>query len=248
MNEDREHVADQQTIGDSQPCCSGGDCCPPASGSGGKWRIVVFVAILVAAGVVLARSLLNKSDSSAGQEEQAFAAIQPAIGSDSPSSAGTVTEANKPAATRDDAENAANPGIMTGQDVPVKAVSVLWGPELDSFASLNKAAVNSNGVFLLLAADDEQANQSIVTQIEAAAKKIEAGGMHVSAFRLKKGTQNYAQVATQFSVPCVLAMVKGAGASSVSGEITETKLIQAFVAASRPSGCCPTGGPCGPAK
>jgi len=39
-------------------------------------------------------------------------------------------------------------------------------------------------------------------------------------------------------------MVKGRGMSAVSGEINETKLVQAFVTASRPSGCGPAG--CGP--
>lgn len=246
MNEDKEHISDQQAVGDSQSCCSGGDCCPPSSG-GGKWRTVMFVVIVVAAGAVLGRSLLNKSNSSAGQEEQAFAAIQPATDSDTPSSSDSATKVQNPATTGI-SENTAKVSDTPSQDLSVKPASTLWGPELDSFASLNKAAMNSNGVFLLLAADDEQANQDITAQIEAAAKKIEAGGMRVSAFRLKKGTQNYTQVASQLSVPCVLVMVKGAGASGVSGEINETKLIQAFVAASRPSGCCPTGGPCGPTQ
>jgi hypothetical protein len=48
------------------------------------------------------------------------------------------------------------------------------------------------------------------------------------------------------TLPGVLAMVKGKGMSPVSGEITETRLIQGFVAASNcgpggcgPGGCCP---------
>jgi hypothetical protein len=48
------------------------------------------------------------------------------------------------------------------------------------------------------------------------------------------------------SVPGVLAMVKGRGMSAISGEITEDKLVQGYVAASRSGGCdsggCGSGG------
>ncbi|MHC4354853.1 MAG: hypothetical protein ACYS0H_19300, partial [Planctomycetota bacterium] len=72
-----------------------------------------------------------------------------------------------------------------------------------------------------------------------------------SAFRLKDGTAEYEDLAKQFSVPTVLAMVKGLGYSAVSEQITEANLLEAFVTASRaPSACCPPGtdpSQCGPA-
>ena len=118
----------------------------------------------------------------------------------------------------------------------------LWRPELDSLASLNKLAADTDVVFILLAAEDQQSNQAITSKIEASAKTIESKGSRISAFRLKKNAPDYTQLAKQFSVPCVLAMVKGRGMSGVSGEITEAKLVQAFVTASRAtSGCCPSG-------
>ena len=64
----------------------------------------------------------------------------------------------------------------------------------------------------------------------------------VSAFRLKESAPEYANLVKQVSVPSVLVLVKGGGMKAVSKDITETKLLQAFVAASRPSGgCCPPG-------
>ena len=123
----------------------------------------------------------------------------------------------------------------------------LWGKLLNSLASLNKVAVDTDAVFILLAAEDQQGNQTITKEIEAAAKKIQSSGTRISAFTLKKGAPDYAQLAKQFSTPCVLAMVKGRGTSGVSGDITESKLIQAFVMASRvTSGCCPSG--CAPLR
>jgi hypothetical protein len=94
----------------------------------------------------------------------------------------------------------------------------------------------------------------ITKEIEAAAKKIQSNGRRICAFRLKKDTPDYAQLAKQFSIPCVVAMVKGRGMSAVSGQINEAKLVGAFVTASRPSGCCPSGAgqsacpPTGPRK
>ena len=137
----------------------------------------------------------------------------------------------------------------TKKDVSDKAASALWGPDLDSLTSLNKVAADSDAVFILLAAEDQQSSQPMIKQIEAAAKKIRSNGSRIYAFRLKNNAPKYAQLAKQFSVPSVLAMVKDGGTSGVSGEITEAKLIQAFVTASRPQGgCCPGKKSCGPVR
>ncbi|MHC4753341.1 MAG: hypothetical protein ACYTFW_26190, partial [Planctomycetota bacterium] len=78
MSDDKELARSQENAGAPQPCCDGGSCCPSDSDAGGKnWKIAVFVLIVIAAGVVLARSLINKSDSAADQTQQAFAAVQP---------------------------------------------------------------------------------------------------------------------------------------------------------------------------
>ncbi len=209
MNDNKEHISDQEIVGDVQSCCDGSDCCPSGSESMGKsWKMVIFVLVVIAAGAVLANSLIRKSD--ADQSQQAFASIQIDNGSDTLS--------------------------------PPKAEPSLWRVELDSLASLNKVATNTDAIFILLAADDQQGNQNITRQIEAAAKTIKSNGVRVSAFRLRETAPEYAQLARQVSVPCVLAMVKGGGMSAVSGEISEAKLVQAFVTASRPtSGCCPPG-------
>jgi hypothetical protein len=239
MSENKEQAHGQENAGDLQSCCERSDCCSPATdGAGKKWKMVVFLAIVVAAGAVLARSFIRRSDSTADQTQQSFAAIQP----EEAPLPGTETKAQTPTTSRSNLGSPSAPSDTTKEDMPVKAAPALWGAELDSLASLNKVATSSDAVFVFLAADDQQANQTVTKEIDAAAKKIQASGVLVSAFRLNKGAQNYAQVASQLSIPCVLAMVKGGGASGVSGPITEAKLIQAFVAASRPaSSCCPSG-------
>jgi len=221
MNDNEEHISDQEIVGEVQSCCDGGDCCPSGSQSGGKnWKALICILVLLAAGAVLARSFIGKSDADGDQSQQAFAPIRMDNMSDTPS---VADETKK-------------------QDIPGEAAPSIWRAELDSMASLNKVATNTDAVFILLSAKDQQNSQTITKEIDAAAQRIQSSGVRVSAFRLMQAAPEYAQLASQVSVPCVLAMVKGGGMSAVSGEINEAKLVQAFVTASRPtSGCCPPG-------
>ncbi|MHC4396489.1 MAG: hypothetical protein ACYS1A_12620 [Planctomycetota bacterium] len=209
---------------DSQKCCpsTSGDstCCSSASGSYSTRKFLVFAIIVVAAGIILARSLMKESTAVGDDTQQVFATIGQEKDGESSPQINTVTN------------------VVTSD----KTELTLWRAELDSFASLNKVAADSDAVFIFLVAEDQQGNQTITKEIEAAAKKIESDGSRICAFKLKKDAPDYAQLAKQFSIPCVVAMVKGCGMSAVSGEIDEAKLIQAFVMASRPtSGCCPPG-------
>lgn len=243
MNDDKEQVSSKENAGDLQPCCDGGSCCTSDYNSAGKSRkIVVFILIVLAAGVVVARSIIRKSDSVTEQGQSTFASIQPEVKLETPLPKAEA-KIQDSTASKSDAETRVVDNEKIEEAVPDKASPALWKPELDSLASLNKAAADIDAVFILLAADDQEGNQAVIKQIEAAAKKIQAGGVRISAFRLKQSAPNYVNLTKQLSAPCVLAMVKGGGMSGVSADqITETKLVQAFVAASRPSsGCCPPG-------
>jgi uncharacterized membrane protein len=222
--------AGQENVDDSQKCCpsASGDstCCEFASGSYSKKKLVVLVIIVTAAGIILARSLMKESNDAGDNTQQLFATIGQETNCESFPQTDAVTNA------------------VTNVETSDKTEPTLWGAELDSLASLNKVAADTDAVFVLLAARDQLNDPAIIKEIEVAAQKIMSNGRKVSAFRLKESAPDYAQLAKQVSVPSVIAMVKGAGMSAVSGEINETKLVQAFVAASRPSGCGPAG--CGP--
>jgi hypothetical protein len=192
--------SERQDSADSQACCpptSGGEsCCSSDSrGIGQKWRAVIFFVVLAAAGIVLANSLMKKSNAAAEQ--------------------------------------------------------TLWAPELDSLAALDEVAADVDAVFILICSQDHQDAQTIMAEIEGATEKIRSRGKQVSAFKLNSDAVDYENLAKQFSVPTVLAMVKGLGYSAVSEQITEANLLEAFVTASRaPSACCPPGtdpSQCGPA-
>jgi hypothetical protein len=251
MSDDNASISDQENASNAQPCCDGGSCCPSGSGGSDKsWKMVVFIFVVIAAGAVLAHSLVNKAKSDSTQSQQGFAAIQTDNGSDVPTLPKIIEEVEEP--VKSEAKIETSPVVVENikQENPVKAASALWKADLDSLASLNKVAADADVVFVLLAARDQLNDKAITKEIEAAARKIISNGSKVLAFRLKETAPDYANLAKQVSVPSVLAMVKGRGMSAVSGEINETKLVQAFVAASRPSGCGPAGcGPtdCGPA-
>jgi hypothetical protein len=239
MNDNEERISEKGMVGDVQPCCDGDDCCPSGSESGGKsWKLLVFLIIVVAAGAVLARSIMNKSDSTTDQTQQLFTTIQPEVSSDTPSSPNVETPDKSKAGT--DSPTTAIPTateLVSGAPEPT-----LWGKPLISLASLNEAAVDTDAVFIFLATEDKQQMQPVTSEIEAAARKIQTNGTRITAFTLEKSAPEYAQLAKQFPIPCVLAMVKGRGMNGVTGEINEAKLLQAFVAASRASSsCCPPG-------
>jgi len=121
-----------------------------------------------------------------------------------------------------------------------------WGEPLKDMASLNKVAARENAIFMYLVEKGRGVDEAIKLQIEQAAGKAQQSGrMKIALFTLDAGSKDYAQITRQVPAPCVLAMVKGGGMSVVSGEITQEKLLQAIVTASRPSGCCPGSGQSG---
>ncbi len=243
MNDKKEQISGQDNAGDVQPCCEGGSCCPSDSvGRSKNWKIVVFILVVGAAGMVLARSLITKSNSTADQVQQPFAAIQPELEPDTPYTLNTPTTPKSPIETENEIESPPVAVETTEQDVSVKTAPLIWGMELHSLASLGKVAADVDAVFVILADEDKQDMQPVT---RTAAEKIQAGGSRIRVFTLEKKSSDYARLAKQFSIPCVLMMVKGRGSTVVSGEITEAKLLQGFVAASRPRSACGPAG-CGP--
>ncbi len=231
LDSDNSSLPERQNSEDSQTCCpptSGGETCCSSDSHGipKKWRVLIFCVVLTAAGAVLAHSLIKKSRAAAEQSTGSFPAV--------------VTSQKMERA------NAAKTEVAAGE-----AEIALWGPELDSLASLDEVATDVEAVFILICGRDQQNAETIVSQIEAATQKIRSRGNRASAFRLKNETVDYENLARQFSVPSVLAMVKGLGYSAVSEQITEANLLEAYVVASRaPSACCPPGtdpSQCGPA-
>jgi len=136
----------------------------------------------------------------------------------------------------------------TGQEPAVKSVEdnkKIAGEFIDSLASLNKAAINQDAVFVFIPAmGEETVSKETIDAIAFAEQKLKSSGIRIGLYTLKfsSPSKEYANIAAQLTLPGMLVMSKGRGAGVVSGEITETKLLQAYVASSRAGGCCPSGG------
>ncbi len=121
--------------------------------------------------------------------------------------------------------------------------------EIGALNDLNLVAVGTDAVFVYLPATNGGSVPAPTALIRRASKTIESQArIKIGIFSLKPDSPDYAQVVKQLAVPGVMVMVKGRGMAPVSGDLTEAKLVQGFVAASSAGGCGPASGGCGPAS
>jgi len=134
----------------------------------------------------------------------------------------------------------------TGQEPAAKAVEDKKnvGEFIDSLAALNKLAMNQDAVFVFIPANgNETISKETLSAIASAEQKLKASDIKIGLYTLQfSPSKEYASIASQITLPGILVMSKGKGMGALSGEITEGKLLQAYVASSRAGGCCPTGG------
>lgn len=216
MNEDQKPSDNMEALKQEASVCGPGCGCH-AGGSSSRARWIVGVIIILAAGMLMARALIKNNSASAEKTVSGFASL-PAVG-----------QAPAPAA-----------------DTTPAAQSAVAVKEIGGLSELNAVAADTGGVFVFLAGKNDPLIKAPLAQMRSAAKTIEVQGQKIGLFTLKTDSPDYAQVAAQTPVPCVLAMVKGRGMIPVLGDITETKLIQGFVAASSGGGCGPASAGCGP--
>jgi hypothetical protein len=198
----------------SASCGPGCGCESAVKPSKGRW--VVGVIVLAAAGVMVVRGMVRSDKGSTQASPAGFA--DPTL---------TQTAAGGPATNSD-----------TAAGVDEKTV----GTTIGAFGELNTVAIKTDAVFIYLPGKEGTAAKAPSTPMKAAARTIEAKGIKCGLFTLKAGSVDYDQIAKQMSVPGVLALVKGRGMSAVSGEVTEAKLLQGYVAASSASKCGPGAG------
>jgi MYXO-CTERM domain-containing protein len=210
----------QQTAG----CGPGCGC--NATGTPGKTRWVIGAFVLIAAGALVVRAMLKSDGAATRTTAPTFAALAAP-----PTPAGEGVTATNSAAT--------SPAVETSV-----------GTSIGALGELNTVAAKTDAVFVFLPGRDGTSGNAPSTSMQGAVRMVESkAGIKCGLFTLKPGSPDYDQIAKQMSVPGVVAMVKGCGMSAISGEITEAKLVQGFVAASSASasgcgpsakaGCCP---------
>jgi hypothetical protein len=219
-NEDPKPVDNMELLKQQASAC-GPNCDCHGTESSGQLRWVLGATVLVIAATLAARAVVKSRMAPAQPTAPAFPTLA------------SVTPA--------DSQPAAPPAEAT-----TPASSVVVGREIGALAELNTVAESSDAVFVYVTGKDASSTHPPVAAVESAAKRIGSQGTKIGIFTLRAGSRDAEQLAAQMTLPGVLAMVKGKGMSPVSGEITETKLIQGFVAASNcgpggcgPGGCCP---------
>jgi hypothetical protein len=134
------------------------------------------------------------------------------------------------------------PIAATNSSAAAQGTETNLGTTISTFSELNTVATNTDAVFVYLPGKEGTTNSLPSTPIKNALRTIESKGFKCGLFTLKAGSPDYDQIAKQITFPSVVAMVKGRGMSAVSGDITESKLVQGFVAASSAGGCGPSAG------
>jgi len=113
---------------------------------------------------------------------------------------------------------------------------------IGALAELNALAAKLDAVFVFLPGKEGTSANPPAATMNQAARTIEAQGKKIGLFTLLPSSHDYDQIEGQISLPAVLAMVKGRGMKAISGDITETKLVQGYLAASSAAGCGPSAG------
>ena len=114
--------------------------------------------------------------------------------------------------------------------------------DLASLTLFNSEAAGHEAVFLLLSDESGKPAEKVLKQMEQAASKITAKGTSIGTFTIDSKSDDYAMLTENLSInsfPSVVTVVRSCGYSVVSGQITETKLLEAFFEASTASPCCP---------
>lgn len=254
MDSKQTPVEPEEAVGNGENGAQcGQDCACHAGGAGGKAKLVVGQIVILIALVLVARAFVKGKEAAAQTGADAFsiaqvvdagvADVETTSASSSRQQEGVVI-----ATSEGESEAAVTPSAeaQTGQAVDAsQPKQVVSGETIESLSDLNRKAAASDGVFVFLAGGDAEKAREAAAVLEKAAGKIRERGTKLDLFTLRNGSVEYRDLSAQVPPPGVVAMVKGRGAKTLSGDITEAKLLQAFLAASNASGCGPSG--CGPA-
>ncbi len=241
FNNQNGNTSEEGQAGSDSSQSSCGPSCECTNGKrlSNRTKVIICLVIILAAGAVLMRTIIRKADTKVVDNKEAYV---------------SVPEQNLPQEKETDLRNDTFSSVKktAETDKTESKASELthtkesfWKEPLTSLSSLNTVAASNDAVFVLLSEGDMEGSISEISKIEAAAKTIISRGVNIAAFSLKKDAPEFSNLAKQLSGSGVLVMVKGVGMSGVSSsDLTEEKLIQAYVTASQPhSGCGPTCGP-----
>lgn len=118
------------------------------------------------------------------------------------------------------------------------------GASLAAIADLNTVADKLDTVFLVIPGKDNAPTTKETSAVLASAERaLNAKGLSTGIFTLKVASPDYPDVAAKVTPPGIAVLSKRGGIGFVSGGISESNLMQAYVASTRTGGCGPGGCP-----
>ena len=222
----------------SSSCGPDCDCNKPPKKSPAKIAITIIVLLAVAG--VVGYKLLGPKQTVAKPATEAFAAAPGGTG---------AADMVLPEKTVPAEQVKALPAVEKPKNaVQTAAQKVKVGEYLASLGDLNKVAMDKDAVFIVIPVKDDESVATIIADaISASQKAIESKGMKIGVYTLSSGSPEYPKIAPQITLPGLIVMSKGRSMAGVEGDITEDKILQAYVASSRAGGCGPSSSGCGPA-
>lgn len=116
------------------------------------------------------------------------------------------------------------------------------GAPISAIADLNTVAEKLNTVFLVIPSkDNAPTSKETSTVLASVERTLNTNGLSTGIFTLPATSPDYADVAAKVTPPGIAVLTKGAGIGFVSGGISESNLMQAYVASTRGGGCGPSG-------
>jgi hypothetical protein len=193
-------------------------------------KVVLSLIVLLAVGGILAYKVFNpKQNTISGitaKDNSGFAVAQ------------TTSKAVPKAVSISEKNNV--PKAESGKKI---------GEYLESLKALNNVALNQDTVFIFIpAATSEFADEKTNEAVLAAQQTLKSKSITVGLYTLPSTSSDYSAISAQVSAPAILVASKGRGMGAVSGDVTETKLLQAYMTSSRAGGCGPSSGGCGPSS
>jgi hypothetical protein len=208
-------------------CCQPSDrsastCCNTEDTSWRRGKLIISAIIIMAAIAVGANSFLN------GNTAQSYTTIP------AKSFSAGLTEIP---ATAVDNSNEGNPKTKS-EEISLNLV-------LDSLQALDTLAADKDVVFLVLPGEAQIPTVAIPKPLEAVANNLWKNGQRVAVFTLKSSSSDHNRLVRHFSVktfPSIVILGRQGSASAVTEDVSEARLYNAFVLASKSASCCPTAG------
>lgn len=126
-----------------------------------------------------------------------------------------------------------------------KAVSSpkILGEYIDSVSQLNMAELKQDAAFIFIPTKNNMSiSDKTKTSALAAQKALNAKNIKIGLYTLRPTSPDYTSISSQAAAPTILVVYKDGNRKAVSGEISKTSILQAYMAASLAGNCganCP---------